>query len=1164
MNAVFTLSTHRARVYMCLADVDKRTIVVCVLDTLPSLTIAAAAASGALSTHQLLRTVSQLAEYLMFAGNSSALVLSLRPNEAGIAASGNLVAMPHRDAVLHLHDGRVSRSDLHRALREGPPELSKLLAPELRLQATLGADGSFSDVISPAVAHAFVLGTMLLETLHSLPLGGLPILRALVEGLLMEDTTRRLTLQTALAVLSNPSVLGGASSSIPPPLPPNYRLVLVRALPEGADTEGRIVAIPVWQDTTVAELASKAVYAARGRHWVSCSSSSSSSNAVLDGSSSDSSAWVPLGSVPVESPPSLEVRLVDGTLTSLPAAVSVMRMLQLFHPETFVSIPTVRLPPIPLAVTASVAAAADRALLTSFHGFSPSPVALTALTSDSRAAAVFSDPAAAGTVGSAPADRSASGSSSGGGESASKLLGLPSLLHGFTNLFPTTTTTTSEGNALSRGLLMQRQGPVPTPAAATAVVSAPHRAKLEADASAAAAAPFDPSHDLPVMSRDRLPALSSSPSVTAPVSSNSPPAGRGGSVSDRDYLHVSAPSSSSSSPTAREGLLSLSPRTSLAGTGNGSAIGTASSGGVWPPSSSFTPTSLRGWSMVAAAPAIGVAAAAAAAGAPSGPPRVSYSELTVITSAGHQQLQHASSPPASVHPPSSSAPPGGWDTLQPTSALPSPTSLGGGMGESGSVISMGSGGGGGGNREISSSFSSSLSTITVSPSAVASPARPADVTAHLLQSKGGPGGQARVVIPAVRAPSGSGTPPTTTSISPRSAQGGGARTAAVVVAAAADAGMGVGTTVEGSGRVYKSSGGTLWGMQTVSVTLGGNPASPSLTTSSGGAGASSSSSSSTGGAGAYSSDVAFGVEFALRLRSWGMKVGTAGAVIAAAKPSPSAASLDLPLVPPGAAADALIAIAAAKPFLTPKDPRIIALRESLREMQDRTHTRDMARLGSFASSAFVELAVAATVLLTFGLKDELGASLALQVTGNLAMVDDHRRVFAALHCVEAIRACLGVYDASARVAKDCLVALRHLMYEMDANKKRALHSGAIPTIVWAMGRCMDSGQVQRQACATLSLLAVQSAHAEAAKRTILEAGGVAAVITAMRQHKTDEQLLTQALKAIGTFLSMADVRSAAKECGLAEIVGEINERAASRELLEALKPVQRRLQQQMV
>lgn len=141
-----------------------------------------------------------------------------------------------------------------------------------------------------------------------------------------------------------------------------------------------------------------------------------------------------------------------------------------------------------------------------------------------------------------------------------------------------------------------------------------------------------------------------------------------------------------------------------------------------------------------------------------------------------------------------------------------------------------------------------------------------------------------------------------------------------------------------------------------------------------------------------------------------------------------ALSIDIPRVTPGSAPPSVYLgrpggptgaalLLEAPPTSAAAATAVRHLRDVLRGMQDRTHTRDDARLASLGALGLLEVAVAA-VHVTAQLpaaRDDQCASLALQVVGNLAMVDPNRRRLAAVGVIEGIVACMGTFTAAARV-----------------------------------------------------------------------------------------------------------------------------------------------------
>ena len=306
--------------------------------------------------------------------------------------------------------------------------------------------------------------------------------------------------------------------------------------------------------------------------------------------------------------------------------------------------------------------------------------------------------------------------------------------------------------------------------------------------------------------------------------------------------------------------------------------------------------------------------------------------------------------------------------------------------------------------------------------------------------------------------------------------------------------------------------------------------------------------------GASAEDAAFVAEAAACLRPFGIRSSiTAGRLI-----------VDVPRVPAAGspAVTALVVAGAARAAAPAREQRTASLRDALREMQDRTHTRNERRLAVFGALGLVELSLSALYAASLVTRDEQSAAFGLQTVGNLAMVPANRERLAALHGIEAVTACMSVHEAASRVQKDALVALRHLAYENDANKQRIVDCGAVAAVVRAMLACGDNAQVQKQAAGSLSIFAVHSALGDAAKRTIVDAGGLRALTRALTAHAGDTQLAIAALKALGTLVNLPDARSQAKELGAIELCDALvarEEHAGSRDFIEALRTTQRRL-----
>lgn len=240
--------------------------------------------------------------------------------------------------------------------------------------------------------------------------------------------------------------------------------------------------------------------------------------------------------------------------------------------------------------------------------------------------------------------------------------------------------------------------------------------------------------------------------------------------------------------------------------------------------------------------------------------------------------------------------------------------------------------------------------------------------------------------------------------------------------------------------------------------------------------------------------------------------------------------------------------------------RLANLRDGLRDMQDRTHTRDEASLLALSAQGFLQASMAA---LEMGrLRDASCASFALQCLGNLAMQQEVRQEAADAGAIESVVATMQTYSSNARVLKDAVVALRHLAYENDGNKFRIVSSGAVTAVVAAMQSCPDSAQVQRQCCSAMGIFAVHSSKGDVAKQTITDAGGVAAILAAVRQHSEDPVVIAAAFKTLGTLVHLPAARDAAQADGVEELMQEVSgwaDAQGSRQVQEAIRLAARRL-----
>jgi hypothetical protein len=246
--------------------------------------------------------------------------------------------------------------------------------------------------------------------------------------------------------------------------------------------------------------------------------------------------------------------------------------------------------------------------------------------------------------------------------------------------------------------------------------------------------------------------------------------------------------------------------------------------------------------------------------------------------------------------------------------------------------------------------------------------------------------------------------------------------------------------------------------------------------------------------------------------------------------------------------------------------RAAGFRDMLRSLQDRTHTRDEEQLWNFGALGFLEITLSSLYVSTFILRDEICASFALQVMCNLAMIDANRRRLAEMGCIEAIMVCMGTTHAKAsRVQKDAIVALRHLAYENDENKRRIIDCGGIHAVIRSMASA-DSPQaatVHKQCCGALAIFAVHSALGDVPRRLICEAGGLNAVLRSVSLFRTDSSLICAALKALGTLLGYEKAKTEARSLGALELLDEVAilcmKNGGGRSLLEQIRQTQRRI-----
>jgi Armadillo/beta-catenin-like repeat len=231
-------------------------------------------------------------------------------------------------------------------------------------------------------------------------------------------------------------------------------------------------------------------------------------------------------------------------------------------------------------------------------------------------------------------------------------------------------------------------------------------------------------------------------------------------------------------------------------------------------------------------------------------------------------------------------------------------------------------------------------------------------------------------------------------------------------------------------------------------------------------------------------------------------------------------------------------------------------------MQDRSHTRDDKRLSLIGALGFPELALAFLYISALVYHDESSTSFALQVLGNLSMIDENRERIASLFGITTLVATMTLFPFASRVQKDAIVAMRHLAYENDGNKQRVLDAGGIAAVVTSMQHVKDNPQVLKQACSALSIFGVHSNIAETAKKAILDSGGLQTITSTLVDHRMDPQVGIAALKALGTLLALPEASAKARESGTGAILdsfGAIPEHAHNKELMDALKQTQRRL-----
>jgi len=162
---------------------------------------------------------------------------------------------------------------------------------------------------------------------------------------------------------------------------------------------------------------------------------------------------------------------------------------------------------------------------------------------------------------------------------------------------------------------------------------------------------------------------------------------------------------------------------------------------------------------------------------------------------------------------------------------------------------------------------------------------------------------------------------------------------------------------------------------------------------------------------------------------------------------------------------------------------------------------------------------------------------------------------------------MATYGAVFRVLKDAVVGLRHVAYENDGNKARMVEAGGVGAVVRALAAtATNTGapavQLQKQCFGALAIFAVHSAVGDAAKRAVIDAGGLPAMVRCMMTNIGDHQLVVAGLKAIGTLVSSAETRTLARDAGcgdLCDAIARADAAAPSRDVSEALRQTMKRL-----
>jgi hypothetical protein len=242
-----------------------------------------------------------------------------------------------------------------------------------------------------------------------------------------------------------------------------------------------------------------------------------------------------------------------------------------------------------------------------------------------------------------------------------------------------------------------------------------------------------------------------------------------------------------------------------------------------------------------------------------------------------------------------------------------------------------------------------------------------------------------------------------------------------------------------------------------------------------------------------------------------------------------------------------------------------ALRDALRELQDRTHTRHADELAKFRDQSYPEVAIAA--LRAALVADPLALTYALQTVTNLGMQESMRAQLGGLGCIELAAASMRPEAGQQqRAIKDAIVALRHLAYENDDNKIRIIESGAMAMVVAAMGAYQDSIQVQKQACNALKIFSVHTRRGDDVKRAVLAAGGLEALLHSLFSCRGDPVVAVAAVTAIATLCHLRDAKARALDLNAPALIQDILVMAhhgGERQLYDACRQALVRLQTRM-